>query len=288
MLIEKLGMPIPEGFPLVMSGAGLCKTFDHSRISEYAWCTDATVIGSITPEQRDGNTGRSTECFVSNDFSINAIGMTNPGADAQVSPGYGHIIASIAGFSVDDYVLLTEKLANYGAGLEYNLGCPNAGHGIMSFDPGGIEELLTRCLPLLPSRQIRGIKLSPYSDPGLLNEIASTIAPFAVDYIATCNTFPNGLGYIGTKPMLSTDQLGNFGGIGGRALKPISLGQAAQFRMKLPDEIDVIRVGGVENHWDLKASMDVGCVGVQLVTAIVTHGSQLPNELRHRYVAEFT
>jgi dihydroorotate dehydrogenase (fumarate) len=290
--------PVFDGFgpdnPLVMSAAGLFKNFSAEGAETLFNRAGKVLVGSITPgPKRPGNEG-TCECFDNPLYGLNAWGMPNPGSDdAPVyPPGTAgrllkeKMIFSLAAFSPAGYRDLFVRAWDWGWGVELNFGCPNvrddgSQHKIFSFDP----EVLAETLRLIDGTSYSaipiGVKLSPYSDPGLLKEVAAVIAGFGsdesqqplVNYVAVTNTFPNGLGYTsGHKPALSTKQAGAFGGISGEAMKPISLSNAAQFRAALPDDIAVVRVGGVSSGEDLWQSYDVGAIGVQMATAVARFG----------------
>ncbi len=290
MLLEKLGIHRPRTHPLIMGGAGTCKTFDPARIGPLARAVDYLVIGSITVEPREGNTGRQ-EYFGEDGSGLNAWGMPNPGLAGRQSPATGNLIVSVAGFSVEDYIKLYDELSNWGRGIELNFGCPNAGHRIFSFDTHLMDQVLhyiwVEQRQLGAPRPIIGVKLSPYSDPLALSDAAGLFADYTdtVDYVAVCNTFPDASGeLIDGSPAIKTDQMDNFGGASGSTLRPISLGQAKKFRQKLPPEIEVIRVGGIESGLDLRASERAGCAGVQIVTAINMFGPKIVSGIREEYV----
>ncbi len=284
-------------YPLIMNAAGMCKTFEVNPIVEISRPFDAVVIGSITPLQRSGNTGTCEE-LENSLYGLNSWGMPNGGVEsAQYIDGlHGPlvdlttpIIVSVAGFSSEDYHYLIRKLACWGSGIEINLGCPNvrddgSQHKIASFDPEYMAEIFEEIRQLNNIGQLTtiGVKLSPYSDPGLLKEIAAVIIESGlVHYVATCNTFPNGIGFDNWgRSRIQTDQAGWFGGISGRALNPISLSNAYQFRQLLPESIAVIRVGGISTARDVWESYQIGCVGVQIGTAYAQKGPRLINTIR--------
>jgi dihydroorotate dehydrogenase (fumarate) len=205
------------------------------------------------------------------------------------------LIFSLAEFSPKGYEELVRRTWTWGSGIELNFGCPNVRddgvqHRIVSFDSSMIHVIL-QLVELLGYDIPIGVKLSPYSDPGLLKEVAAVIAGArrddgrpVVSYVAVTNTFPNGLGYTpARKSALSTKEAGAVGGIGGEALKPISLSNAAQFRVALPDDIAVIRVGGVSSGEDLWQSYDVGAIGVQMATAVAKQGPGVFRAVRQEY-----
>jgi dihydroorotate dehydrogenase len=292
--------------PLIMSAAGLCKSFRLDHIEPLAAAADCVVVGSITLDRRDGNDGR---CEYLEDplYSVNAWGMPNPGSDgwprlalgSQESDRYlalkrqGTLMVSLAEFTPLGYSALFERLRHWGSGVELNFGCPNVRDQgrlkqLVSFDP----PVMARVLDLIEAakradgpRTFTGVKLSPYSDPYLLADVAAVVAESqTVDYVAVTNTFAGGRAYTRErKRALWTTQTGVVGGIGGEALKPISLANAAMFRELLPSRVAVVRVGGVSSGEDVWQSYDVGCTGVQVATAVMRHGPRVLDRMRQEY-----
>ena len=256
----------------IMIGAGVCKT---PKVAQ-EWLVVAPVVsGSYTPERREGNKGNqlfypdTEEEFLKQGFGLNSFGMPNMGftATAQEFMKYGGenpLIVSIAGFDVGDYVAGVKAFAGVPniRASELNFGCPNTEHGkIMSFDLASLEKVF---------RELKGLsatpmwaKFSPYSDPGLLKEVAHVVNATAsvVKAVVICNTFPNA--YAGKGAISPNNGLA---GLSGPALKPIALGQVAQFRQHLNPEIDVIGIGGTITGNDVIDFLDAGAKAVQLTS----------------------
>ena len=120
----------------LMNAAGTCKLLEGQEgFNELVRsATAAIMVGSITLEPRPGNSGN---VFWSDDlFSLNSSGLPNPGLEyyqnhlpkmlslARQAPK--PLFVSIVGFSVEEYVQLTEFALATGADLvELNLSCPN-------------------------------------------------------------------------------------------------------------------------------------------------------------------
>ncbi len=303
----KLGI-LEFDYPLLMLAAGMCKSLDMELVQRAAYGADAIVPGSITPLARTGNNGNCEDLLSDSLFGLNSWGMPNSGVESDIfeagkeGPCYNGsptAIVSVAGFCAQDYLEMFTKLAKWGDGIELNFGCPNIRddgkqHKIASFDPQYLFEVLDLLFreTVGLNTKVLGVKLSPYSDPGLLKEVASILGYFRypdgnsfLDYVASCNAFPNGLGFDQNgKPRISTVEAGDQGGVSGEALKPISLGNAAQLRRVLPEEIAVLRVGGVSTGRDVWESYQVGCAGVQIATAYAKEGPQVFTRIRKELV----
>lgn len=286
-LREKLGTPSDQPFPPVIIGAGLNKNFRHpDKLRLYAKAAKAAggavVIGSITRFKRSGNQGECLQ-YETNGVTVNTWGMPNDGVDAMpASPPHDNLIVSIAGETIEEYIDLYNRRWSWGLGVELNFGCPNTGSGnrIFSFVPDAMAEVLDHIhnrvsnRSLQDRRQLVGVKVSPYSDPYDLAEVARMFCQFpTIDYVATCNTFPNGRAYDPTtgKLAIRNPSTSDMGGVGGRALTEISLGQFKQFR-KIFDSadspIELVRCGGIFDGIDLWVSEKDGCDGVQVVSAV--------------------
>ena len=241
----------------------------------------AVLIGSITRLARDGNA--EPRWFDGDTYALNSFGMPNAGADYYTStlPGLTTTIhesgkaaiLSIAGFSVDDYAALARLADTSGVDLlELNFGCPNirtdgAQKPIASFDINYMQAIVEAVaertsLPLL-------LKLSPYSNPHELLAVAEAIAAMPnTAGVVTMNTFANAYHEIDGQPVLAME----YGGLSGRSLQPIALGQVRQFRNALPETIAVIGVGGIETTDDVRVFIAAGATAVQAATIIVRDG----------------
>jgi dihydroorotate dehydrogenase (fumarate) len=241
----------------------------------------AITVGSITVEARAGN---PEPCwYVGDSFALNSYGMPNGGVEfyqqhlaAMVEIAHNSnkkLSLSVAGFSTADFIALA-TLANDAKVdmIELNLGCPNVTvdgkqKSIASFDPDTIREVIeavsnTTNLPIL-------LKLSPYSNPAELQQIAQTISSTGkVSAVVTSNTFPNSTMSEDSQPVIATE----LAGLSGRAMLPICLGQVRQFRKLLPESIAVIGVGGIETKEDVELYRQAGASGVQAATLIVRDG----------------
>lgn len=254
----------------IMVGAGASKTPESTE----KWLKAAPVVsGSYTREARDGNQGNrlhypdNISALEKNGFGLNAFGMPNIGF-ARAASLFSEmtidqtLIISIAGFSAEEYfegVEIFSKLSVVSA-IECNFGCPNVAHGkIMSFDINFLEAFFGQ---LQESATPIWVKFSPYSDPGLLKEIAALVATYAhkIRAVVTCNTFPN------AHIPETIDVNNGYAGMSGRALHPIALGQVRQFRNILPSDIDIIGVGGITSGFDVANMFDAGASGVQLTS----------------------
>lgn len=255
--------------------------------------TDIT-IGSITVEPREGNIALGTTYHLDDDgTSVNALGLPNPGlritktiAVIMASQAREHgkkLWWSVAGFSPEEYQTLAFDLAPHG-GIELNLGCPNVWKEdgqkpIASFNLELIDDIVRRTQKL-NYRPMR-IKVSPYSDPSMILEVAGIFKKSAarIDAIVTCNTFPNGVAVKdGVSRALATPN--GYGGVGGNAMHNIALGQVAQWKAALEGTtIKVIGVSGVDCGKRLLNMRAVGADGAQVGTHYGENGAGIFSDM---------
>lgn len=263
--------------PIIIA-AGVCKN-PKDTLRWMQSIASAVVSGSYTEESRPGNDG--TVIYPDNEeqlhkvgFGLNSLGLPNMGIDAaiyefkQMRPPKP-IIASVAANSVADFAKGLRKFAAVDtvAARVANLSCPNV-HGVGSsriicFE---LDAIKTLCDHLEMDREPREspvwIKVSPYSDPYQLKEVAEILnetRPGTIRAVVTCNTFPNG--FAADARITPNDGLA---GLSGPAIKPIALGQVKQWRKHLRSNIDVIGVGGITTGNDIADFLDVGAAAIKV------------------------
>lgn len=266
--------------PVMNAACSVAKTVDD--VTALAVTPIGVVtVGSITVLPRDGNP--EPRWHTGDGYAINSFGMPNEGLEKyrellpnmlEIVHGTGKKLSlSVAGFNTDEYVRLA-KLADEAKVdlLELNLGCPNVSidgkqKPIASFDRDYMGEIIESVsevtqIPLL-------IKLSPYSNPAELQAVAALLAESGkIAAVVSSNTFANGYLESDGSPVVAME----YGGISGKALLPIALGQVRQFRKALPESIAVIGAGGVETKADVEQYIAAGATAVQSATLIVRDG----------------
>lgn len=271
----------------LMNAAGTCRLIEEVQ-KLVRTPTAAVMIGSITAKPRPGNSG---EVFwPSPGFSLNSMGMPNPGAEyyRQHLPEIitlanqinKPVFVSVAGFSAPEYVQLTALSFSCGAALvELNLSCPNVWEAgqqerIACFDPSYTAEILNAVERQVGPRARIAVKLSPFSDPSMLLAIAKVISDSkVVKVVTTSNTFPNALCLDEQgKPRIATAN--GLAGLAGPALKPIALGQIRQLRQLLPERIQLIYVGGITQPQDILDGLRAGAAAVQIATDYLIRGER--------------
>ncbi|WP_322778092.1 dihydroorotate dehydrogenase [Frankia sp. Cas4] len=276
----------------LMNAAGTCKSLDDvDTLARSA--VAAVVVGSITEQARTGNGGNvyHTGAF----FSLNALGLPNPGLEyyrehlpKMVSLAHEAgkpLMVSIAGFSAPEYARAAHDVALAGADvIELNLACPNVWDGgtqkrIACFDHGQTRSICVQVGQALEAVAGTrpgtyrpppfGIKISPFSDPAGLAELADLVGalsrePSGPRFVCAVNTFPNAFALTqANRPVIDVE----LAGLGGPALKPMALGQIRQLRRLLPEAVELIGVGGVTDGRDVVDFLHAGADAVQAATA---------------------
>lgn len=246
-------------------------TFGYGR--EFAEWYDIRCLGSLsikgtTAEPRFGNpTPRIAECASG---MLNAVGLQNPGVDAVVAEElpniakiYGKpVIANIGGFSIDEYVSCSEKLAacdNVGI-LEINISCPNVHGGGMGFGTQASSAAeVTRAVRKVTDKPIF-IKLTPNVTD--ICEIAKAVEAEGADGISMINTL---LGMRIDKRRRQPIIANTTGGYSGPAVFPVAL--AAVYRVYKAVSIPIMGMGGVSSAEDVIEMMLAGATAVQVGAA---------------------
>jgi len=246
-------------------------TFGYGR--EFTEWYDIRCLGSFsikgtTAEPRFGNpTPRIAECASG---MLNAVGLQNPGVDAVVAEElpniakiYGKpVIANIGGFSIEEYVTCSEKLAvcdNVGI-LEINISCPNVHGGGMGFGTQASSAAeVTRAVRKVTDKPIF-IKLTPNVTD--ICEIAKAVEAEGADGISMINTL---LGMRIDKRKKKPIIANVTGGYSGPAVFPVAL--AAVYRVYKAVNIPIMGMGGVSSAEDVIEMMMAGAVAVQVGAA---------------------
>ena len=230
----------------------------------------AIVIKTTTPQARTGNP--QPQIAVLNDGVLNSVGLTNPGVNVVAGEKIPHLkhqypdlplVASIGGASVEDYVMVTERLAATGLvdALELNISCPNVKHGGMAFgtDPQ-VAEKLTKAVKAASGDVPVYVKLTPNVTD--IVEIAQAVEAGGADGLSMSNTS------LGMKINLKTRKpvLGNImGGLSGTAIKPLAIRMIYQVSHAV--NIPIIGEGGISSAEDVIEFFLAGASAVQVGSA---------------------
>jgi dihydroorotate dehydrogenase (NAD+) catalytic subunit len=242
---------------------------------EFAPFADLTKIGAVVLKSvtRHPRLGNPTPRLVHTPSGLlNAIGLQNPGIDWYVErevPKYANrpwpVIGSVAGFSIDDYAYVCERLAKCApiAAIELNISCPNVGSEGETF----------ACDPNLTARVVRAarattdktliVKLSPNVTD--IAAIASEAQAAGADALAVINTVRG----MGIDVETWRPRLGNVtGGLSGPAIRPIAV--LAVYEVACAVSIPIVGQGGIETVTDALEFFLAGATAVSIGTANFT------------------
>lgn len=259
-------------------------------IDEMADVLDLSMIGaittkSITLEPREGNDWWRILDLPGAAGMINAIGLANPGLDAFLEHacpnaagrrGIGalpcKVIASVAGFSVDEYVKVAANIDAYSAShggcfplIELNVSCPNVRSGVeFGHSAGLIRELLEAVRPVVRTARLI-VKLGPMTPD--LPGVALAAAYAGADVLNLGNTIPAmSIDVEQRRPRIANTT----GGMSGPALHPVMLKHVYETRRRLSEvrPIPILATGGVLQWEDAAAYILAGASAVGVGTGL--------------------
>jgi dihydroorotate dehydrogenase (NAD+) catalytic subunit len=210
--------------------------------------------------RRYGTVLRSTDAGF-----VNAFGWCNVGIDAYLRDYYPRTrdqwtIISVGGFSVEEFVTLVDRVnaavpAGDIAAVEFNVSCHNVNFDFSAILQGVLDEAVPRSNhPVL-------LKLSPDTD---YLRHADRAARAGVAGLTAINTVKA----LRLDPRTGEPLLANrFGGLSGRAIKPIGLRVVAELRdagITLP----IVATGGIRTADDCREYFWAGADAVSLGSAV--------------------
>lgn len=240
---------------------------------EFAELYDINCLGTFsfkgtTKDPRFGNdTPRIAECPSG---MLNAVGLQNPGVEKVISEELPKlakvfskpVMANVSGFSVDDYVYTTEKLAHEEqvGWLEINISCPNVHGGGMSFgtDPCMAADVVSAVRKVTDKPLI--IKLSPNVTD--IVSIAKACEDAGADGISLINTLMGmRIDLRRRKPIIANVT----GGYSGPAVFPVALRMVYQVSKAV--SVPVVGMGGISSAEDVIEMMLAGATAVEVGAA---------------------
>ena len=208
---------------------------------------------------------------------INAIGLTNPGAEAeagmlvetrkQLQPLGVALIGSIFAGTVAEFAQVAQIIDTAQPDLiEVNISCPNVGSEYKtSFaDSASSAAAVTAAVKQAATRPVI-IKLAPNVPD--IGRIAAAVQEAGADAITAINTMPGMvLDATASRPILTNRS----GGISGPALKPIAL--RCVYEIAQAVAIPIIGTGGVSTGRDAAEMLMAGASAVGVGSAVYYRG----------------
>jgi dihydroorotate dehydrogenase (NAD+) catalytic subunit len=242
---------------------------------EYAPFADLSKIGAIVLKSvtRLPRLGNATPRLVHTPAGmLNAIGLQNPGIEwylANELHKYAgrpcKLVGSVAGFSVDDYAYLCERLAARDeiAAVELNVSCPNVASEGETF----------ACDPHLTARVVRAARAT--TDKTLIVKLSPNVTDITAVAREAEAAGADALAVINTVRGMAIDvetwrpRLGNItGGLSGPAIRPIAV--LAVYEVAQAVQIPIVGQGGIENLSDALEFFLAGAAAISIGTANFT------------------
>jgi dihydroorotate dehydrogenase (NAD+) catalytic subunit len=243
--------------------------------AEFAPFADLSKIGGIVLKSvtRAPRLGNPTPRLVHTPAGmLNAIGLQNPGIDwylehdvASFADRPCKVIGSVAGFSVDDFAYVCERLAARSEihAIELNVSCPNVAHEGETFacDPA-LTRAVVRAARAVTDKPLI-VKLSPNVTD--IASIAREAEAAGADALAVINTVRG----MAIDVDRWSPRLGNVtGGLSGPAIRPIAV--LAVYEVARAVTIPIVGQGGIETTSDALEFLLAGASAICIGTANFT------------------
>lgn len=241
-------------------GEELSDFFDVGRLG-------GIFVKGLTLERREGN--KYPRIAETPSGMLNSIGLQNKGIDHFISTIYPrirnldtHIIPNVNGSTIEDYIIVTEKLNALEdiSAIELNISCPNVKQGGMLF---GINRKSAMEVTQAVRNVWKGtliVKLSPNVTD--IADMARAVVDSGADSISLVNTFLGmAIDAERRRPVLASVT----GGLSGPAIKPIALRMVWDVYKAV--KVPVIGMGGIMNATDAIEFILAGSTAIQVGTA---------------------
>jgi dihydroorotate dehydrogenase (NAD+) catalytic subunit len=263
--LGKLELPYPT-----LMGSGCYGSGDEFASFADLHKIGAVVLKSVTREPRLGNpTPRLVHVAAG---MLNAIGLQNPGIDWYLEhdvPKFAGrpcvLIGSVAGFSIDDYAYVCERLASRDeiAAIEVNISCPNVASEGETF----------ACDPRLTEKVVRAVRST--TDKTLIVKLSPNVTDIAGIARVAEAAGADALAVVNTVRGMAIDvetwrpRLGNVtGGLSGPAIRPIAV--LAVYEVARAVKIPIVGQGGIETVSDALEFLLAGASAIGIGTANFT------------------
>lgn len=240
---------------------------------EFSELYDINLLGTFsfkgtTREMRFGNpTPRIAEC---KSGMLNSVGLQNPGVEKVIAEELPKlkkvfrkpVMANVSGFSVEEYVEVSERLAacEQVGWIELNVSCPNVHGGGMSF---GTNCESVRAVTEAVKKKVKKpliVKLSPNVTD--IASMAKACEDGGADGISLINTLMGmRIDLKKRAPLLRNVT----GGLSGGAIFPVAVRMVYQASSAV--KIPVVGMGGVESAEDVIELMLAGATAVEVGAA---------------------
>jgi len=269
LTVDIAGLKLPNP---TMLAAGILGLSPESLLEAAENGAGAVVTKSVGLKSR---VGYANPAVVQVDGGLlNAIGLANPGADYFAEEIRGlkkrklgvPLIASVFGFSTEEFAQAAEILAKAGAdAVELNVSCPHVEKtgSEIGQDPVLVREVVRAVKTAVEKPVV--VKLTP--NVADVVEIAEAAVKAGADAVAAINTLRGMAIDVETaQPILAN----KIGGLSGSAVKPVAV--RCVYEIYEAVKVPVIGCGGVSDWRDAVEFMLAGASAVQVGTAIASEG----------------
>lgn len=249
-----------------------------SNASSMNWILKSGAAGvvskSFSLEPNPGYANPTTvgvECGI-----INAIGLSNPGAEnfkeelKRIDRKGNVSIASIYGATPEEFSKLVLEIEYYVDMIELNISCPHAmeGYGASIGQDANLTHKIVSAAKDSANKPVIA-KLTPNVTD--IVEIAVAAQDAGADALTLINSLGPGMkiNIDVARPVLSN----KFGGMSGKAIKPIALRNVYTVYDNV--DIPIIGVGGISNFEDVVEFLFAGARAVQIGTSIMDEGVEV-------------
>lgn len=249
-----------------------------SNASSMNWILKSGAAGvvskSFSLEPNPGYANPTTvgvECGI-----INAIGLSNPGAEnfkeelKRIDRKGNVSIASIYGATPEEFSKLVLEIEDHVDMIELNISCPHAmeGYGASIGQDANLTHKIVSAAKDSANKPVIA-KLTPNVTD--IVEIAVAAQDAGADGLTLINSLGPGMkiNIDVARPVLSN----KFGGMSGKAIKPIALRNVYTVYDNI--DIPIIGVGGISNFEDVVEFLFAGARAVQIGTSIMDEGVEV-------------
>ena len=243
----------------------------------------AITLKSATMEQREGNP--NPKYIVKSDLipgcTLNSMGLPNEGIVKTLEfvkelKEYSNkpIIVSLSGLSLDENLRMLKMVQSQNLAdlIELNLSCPNIPNKPMvGYDPEQVNNTLKQVRDIGGNIKL-GVKLPPYTDLPIFDQISELLLQYQVSYITCCNTLGNCLVINPDTETTLIKPKNGLGGLAGDYIKPLALGNVWNFYQRLQGKVQIVGVGGIRTGTDAFEFLLAGADAVQIGTTWAQEG----------------
>ena len=235
----------------------------------------AIVSKSISLDPMEGYKGPTIVSIKQKSY-LNAIGLSNPGADAfseEISKNTVPLLVSLVGSSATEFLNLIKKFDKLNIlGYEINLSCPHVAK--MGMEVGDDPTLVTKIIKTIKANTKKPVIIKVGIGNVDVVNLADIIEESGADAITAINTIrAMAINTETGMPILSN----KIGGLSGSSIKPIGVRCVYEISKKV--SIPVIGCGGIMNWEDVIEYMLAGATTVELGSVIGYHGLGVINKI---------